>query len=78
MATRQKVKMPNPGWLFFWIFSIVLFMFLSFHHGNYDVEDITPMRYQETQPSPAAIPPTGRITTEKAAEKSGAIIADMK
>lgn len=46
MATRQKVSMPNPGWLFFWIFSIILFVFLCFHHGSYDIEDITPSKFQ--------------------------------
>jgi hypothetical protein len=50
MATRQKVSMPNPGWLFFWIFSIILFVFLCFHHGSYDIEDITPLQVSGSVP----------------------------
>jgi len=70
--------MPNPGWLFFWIFSIILFVFLCFHHGSYDIEDITPLKFQETQPLPPAIPPTGKVMTEAEAERTGPVVADMK
>ena len=78
MATKQKVSMPKPGWIFFWIFSIILFIFLCFHHGNYDVEDMTPLKFQKSQPAPLVVPASGRITNEITAEKSGGIVANME
>ena len=77
MATKQKVSMPNPGWIFFWVFSIVLFIFLSFHHGNYDVEDVKPLPFQKTQPPPPKLQPS--VTrTERGLSATGPLIADTK
>jgi len=78
MATRQKVSMPNPGWLFFWIFSIILFVFLCFHHGSYDVQDITPLKFQRTQPSAASISLSGNITSDAKARGTGPLLADQQ
>ena len=76
MASNHKLKLPNPGWLFFWIFSIILFMFLSFHHGSYNVEEPVERRFQKDQPEPQKTPSSGSFKNE--AQFGGPVVANTK
>jgi hypothetical protein len=69
--------MPNPGWLFFWIFSIILFVFLCFHHGSYDIEDITPSKFQ-VRSLAAPFLQSGKVMTDAAARDTGPLVANQE